>query len=94
MLRIRVDEHRTERKIVLEGELIEPWVSELRSIWEAKGCTLPTQKYIVDLNEVTRIDEGGEALLVRMKQEGANLFATSVFMKHLIKSLKNKHDAE
>jgi hypothetical protein len=45
---------------------------------------------VVDLTDVTFIDEAGERLLAEMESAGAEFVATGVENKHLLASLKEK----
>jgi anti-anti-sigma regulatory factor len=79
MLRITT----TGQKLVLQGQLAGPWVDELKSAWDK---TL----VLVDLTDVTFIDEGGARLLCAMKDEGVRFVARGVDTKHLLDALKCK----
>jgi hypothetical protein len=90
MLRIGIDAGPSELKLTLEGELIEPWIAELQSVWDAQCHSCSAVRRVVNLDDVTRVDESGKRILAAMKCGGAELFATGVSMKHLIKGLKKK----
>ena len=94
MLRIGIEAGPSELRLTLEGELIEPWIAELQSVWEAQCRSSSAARRIVDLNDVTRVDEGGKRILALMKCGGAELLATGVSMKHLIKGLKKKRELQ
>jgi hypothetical protein len=44
---------------------------------------------VVDLSEVTSIDERGQALLAELKDEGAEFLARGVYTRHLVENLKS-----
>jgi len=44
-------------------------------------------KCIVDLNDVTFIDEKGERLLRTMSKEGVQFVARGIYMKHLLQEM-------
>jgi anti-anti-sigma regulatory factor len=70
------------------GQLSGPCVDELRSIWRRiREQNRPTH-VVIDLREVTFIDEAGEQLLAEMKSAGADFVVTGVEHKHLIANLK------
>lgn len=94
MLRIGINIDPSELRLRLEGELIEPWIAELRSVWETQCLPSPAARRVVDLDDVTRVDESGKRLLAAMKYSGAELFATGVCMKHLIKDLRKKRELQ
>ena len=84
MLKITRTETPVEEKWVLQGRLVGLWVSELRRCWKKTHRADKNLKCIVDLNEVTFIDEKGERLLRTMFKEGAQLMATGMYIKHVL----------
>jgi anti-anti-sigma regulatory factor len=79
MLRITA----TETKLTLHGQLAGPFVGELESAWD-KSLS------VVDLTEVTFIDEAGARVLCAMKEAGVQFVARGVDTKHLLAELKCK----
>lgn len=94
MLRIGIKADPSELRLTLEGELIEPWIAELQSVWETQCIRCSAERRVVDLDDVTRVDENGKRILAAMKCGGAELFATGVSMKHLIKGLKKNRELQ
>ena len=88
MLKITVTETPGERRWVVQGRLIGPWVAELRATWRRWGGR-DKRTCIIDLNDVTFIDKAGERLLRAMSKKGARLTANGVYIKHLVEHLKN-----
>jgi hypothetical protein len=88
MLRITHVETETERRWTLCGQLAGPWVVELRACWDHSRQTGNQAHAVVDLSEVTFIDESGEQLLSEMRSNGAEFVAGGVDTKHLLKHLK------
>ena len=89
MLRITHARTETEQRWTLCGQLTRPWVAELRACWEHRHQGV-SARTVVDLNDVTFIDESGEKLLSEMVSDGAEFIATGVETKHLLKDLKSK----
>lgn len=77
----------TEQRWILCGKLAGPWVTELRSNWELARAESEGRKRVVDLREVTFIDERGEGLLNQMRSEGAEFVASGVDTKDLVENL-------
>jgi hypothetical protein len=73
----------------LYGPLAGPWVDELRSVWQRIREHVPRVHTVVDLKEVTFIDEAGERLLAEMQSAGADLVAKGVEHQPLLAILKN-----
>ena len=72
------------------GQLAGPWVQELRSCWEHSRLTAPASAAVIDLSEVTFIDESGERLLSEMRSRGAEFLATGVETRDLLANLAGK----
>ena len=90
MLRIIYGRARTEQRWTLCGQLRGPWIDELRACWEHRSHEADALQAVVDLSDVTFIDESGEKLLSQMRSEGAAFVASGVETKHLLKHLKAK----
>jgi hypothetical protein len=88
VLKITINETTTEMRWVLQGRLFGPWVSELRAIWRMAHRNRRGRACIVDLNDVTFLDKGGERLLRTMSKEGAQFIATGIYIKHVLDQLK------
>jgi len=59
MLRITIAETLTEQRWTLEGRLVQPWISELKSNWARTETARRERKCVVDLTAVTFIDKSG-----------------------------------
>ena len=89
MLRIMHAQTETEQRWTLCGQLTRPWVAELRASWEQGRQGGVDARAVVDLSDVTFIDESGEKLLSEMRSDGAEFIAAGVETKHLLKGLKS-----
>jgi hypothetical protein len=90
MLRISVIDGRTERRLVLEGKLIGPWVAELRKAWKAASGEIAGRALVVDVKNVCVINQEGENALLELMSEGAMFRCSGVLTKHLIQQLKGR----
>ena len=88
MLKITINEAPTEERWILQGRLVGPWVDELRSSWKKTRGVHGRRTCIVDLNDVSFIDKGGEKLLRKMSAQGAKLVADGMYIKHVLEQLK------
>lgn len=79
-----------ESKWILCGTLTGPWVAVLRRSWEQMRKEFPEGRCVIDLSDVTFIDEGGETLLEEISKEGADFVAKGVETKHLLDNLRTK----
>ncbi len=90
MLRITIAETLSEQKWTLEGRLVQPWVSELKSCWTRTETARRERKCVVDLTAVTFIDKSGEKALAELCKEGAELIATGVYTRHVVQNIERK----
>lgn len=91
MLRITTAETENQQKLVLHGQLAGPFVAELKTIWEKSGWPKAGGiKCVLDLTDVTFIDEEGARVLCAMKDAGVRFIASGVDTKQLLEDLKRK----
>src|SRR5205085_10609764 len=90
MLKITHEGTASEQRWTLCGQLSGPWVAELRSAWERVRGRFKGGSYVVDLSDVTSIDEYGESLLRNMKEDGVRFVARGVDMRHILSHLRSK----
>ena len=90
MLRITIAETLSEQRWTLEGRLVQPWVSELKSCWTRTETARRERKCVVDLSGVTFIDKSGERALAELCNEGAELIATGIYTRHVVNNIERK----
>ncbi len=90
MLKITNSATFNEQRWKLSGQLAGPWVAELRSNWDQVRDRSRGRTYVIDLSEVTCIDERGEGFLSEFKDQGAKFVARGVYTRHLLENLKSK----
>jgi anti-anti-sigma regulatory factor len=90
MLKITNSETVDEERWILSGQLTGPWVVELRSNWNQVHDGSCSRKNVIDLSDVTFIDESGRRLLRELSDEGAEFVARGVYNKYLLENLKSK----
>jgi anti-anti-sigma regulatory factor len=88
VLKISIAETATDRRWILQGRLVGPWVGELRATWKRTNRSQDRRACIIDLNDVTFIDKSGERLLRAMSKKGAQLLARGLYVKHVLEQLK------
>lgn len=86
MLKISVLEGPRQRRLVLEGKLIPPWVAEFMAACEAVRADLNGRELIVDLTSVAAISPEGERVLLELMNEKIK-FQCGVFMKEVLRQL-------
>lgn len=89
MLKITMTETPTERRWIVQGCLVGPWVNELRTTWKRAHQSQDKRGCIIDLNDVMSIDKSGERLLRAMSKKGVQLIATGMYVKHVLEELRD-----
>lgn len=90
MLRISTIDTPAQRKLVLEGKLVEPWLGELREAFHNASQTLEGRKLVVDLTDVTVISCDAETTLSELMQRGAKFSCSGILIKHMLKKLARR----
>lgn len=90
MLKITVVNNGAEHRLIVEGKLAEPCVSELESAWNQVQQAAEGRPILVDLSAVTLINPKGEAALKTMVAEGARLIAKGLYCEFVVKQLMNE----
>lgn len=87
MIRITSQQEPTTTRLFLEGKLAGRSVEELDKCWHT--CPASEVALLVDLTNVSFVDDHGKELLARMHNRGIKLFSTSLMTKCLIEEIEN-----
>jgi hypothetical protein len=90
VLRITTIESGLQRKLVIEGKLIEPWVTELRKSWLEAKQSLHGHELVIDLCNVTVISRQAESVLLEIKREGARFVCGGILNNHVIRRIERE----
>ena len=90
MLRISTVETRFQRRLILEGKLVEPWLSEFRQVCRNANETLEGRKLVIDLTDLTVIGCEAESILSDLIVQGAKFSCGGVLIRHVLKRLARK----
>ena len=91
MLRISTIDTKSERRLEVEGKLIEPWVAELKRTWDDASQGLDGRRLVIDLQNVTVISREGEDGIYELIQEGARFSCAGVLTRHLLRRLAHRY---
>lgn len=94
MFKISIVDSRAQRKLVVEGTLIGPWVAELGTTWRNASRELGGRKLVIDLTNVTVISGEGEEAIFDLMKTGAKFACASVHTKYVLKQLARKKPEE
>jgi len=90
MFKISIVDTPSQRRLVVEGKLIEPWVSELRPAWKSASRHLDGSKLVIDVGSLTVISREGEDAIFDLMKEGAKFSCGGVLNRHVLKRLARK----
>ena len=88
VLKITITKTPALMRWVLQGRLVEPWVSELRTNWKKAYRTRKVCTCVIDLNDVISVDRAGEKLLRAMSRKGVQFVASGLYIRHVLEALK------
>ena len=89
MLKISVAESRSRRRLILDGKLLAPWVTELRTGCETARVDLQHRELIIALKNVIGISEEGEKTHC-LSDKRKSQFRCGVFIQHVLRHLAHK----
>ncbi len=87
MLKVTKTETPTERRFIVEGRLVEPWIKELEAAWQETLRKPDDRLCVFDLNGVTFVDKSGERLLLALWKMGVQFLARGVYTKHVLEEV-------
>lgn len=90
MLKISVVDGRTQRRLLLEGQLAAPWVAELRTAWQRAKAELDGRELVIDMGSVMVISQEAENALLQIMNEGARFRCSGVLTKHVLQQLMRR----
>lgn len=87
MLRISVVNEPGVTRFKLEGKLAHEWVGEAEALWTSLESA--TTKVVVDLFDVSFVDDLGAQLLTHMQRNGAKLLGSGPMISALIEEIES-----
>jgi hypothetical protein len=94
MLKIVTVDSPDQRKLVVQGRLVEPWVGELQRTWEEGREDFKGRKLMIDLKEVTALNQHAENILMDMMRHGAQLVAGAMITRNVLQHLERRRMEE
>jgi anti-anti-sigma regulatory factor len=88
MLRISITNQSGITRFKLEGKLAHEWVREAGTAWAVLKCLNGKHKVMVDLVNVTFVDDDGALLLAQMRRDGAKLIGSGLLIAALIEEIE------
>ncbi|HVH85840.1 MAG TPA: hypothetical protein VM912_03895 [Terriglobales bacterium] len=91
MLKISVIDNHAQRRLILEGKLISPWTTELRTFCEKLRADLDQRELVINIRHLTAISQEGENLLLELMKEGVKFRSSQgLFTKHVLSELTRR----
>jgi len=88
MLRISISNELELTRFKLEGKLAHEWVHEAETAWAVLKSLAGKQKVLIDLVNVSFVDEEGALLLASMRRSGAKLVGSGLLIAALIEEIE------
>jgi len=88
MLRISVLNGPGTTCLKLEGKLAHEWVKEAETAWATLWAMKENRDLVVDLLDVSFVDDAGHQLLAAMRHSGAELIGSGVLVSALIEEIE------
>lgn len=93
MFKLSIIDTDQERRLLIQGRLVQPWVTELQRIGSTAGNSLEGRTLVIDLTDATSISRDGEDAILELMREGARFSCADVLTKHLIEDLAHRCNA-
>jgi hypothetical protein len=90
MFKISIIDTPSQRKLVVEGRLSQPWVDELRTTWREASRDLDARKLVIDLSSLTVISREGKDAIFDLMKQGAKFSCAGILTRHVLKGLARK----
>lgn len=87
MFKISIVDTSSQRKLVVEGKLSEPWLDELRTTWKNASYDLGGRKLVIDVSSLTVISKAGEDAISDLMKQGAKFSCAGICTKYVLKRL-------
>jgi hypothetical protein len=93
MFKISTVDTESQRRLVVEGALIGPWIAELRTAWRNATRDLDGRKLRIDLRSVTVMSREGEDAVFDLMKQGAKFSCGGICTKYRVKRLAREAKA-
>jgi hypothetical protein len=90
MLKISLIDSARQRRLIVEGKLMAPWLGELRSACEGARADLGGRELVIEMKQVTTISQEGENVILELINGGIKFRCRGVFTKHVVKQLTRR----
>jgi len=90
MLRVTTQNDAKATRLKIDGRLAGAEVHELENHWRTLTSARTHSPIVVDLTEVTFVDEAGKELLAEMHRHGDKFVAPSLMMRAVVEEISRQ----
>ena len=90
MFKISTVDTPSQRKLVVEGALVGPWIAELHTAWSNASRDLNRRKLRIDLRTLTVISSEGEEAIFDLMKKGAKISCGGICTKYMLRRLARR----
>jgi hypothetical protein len=90
MLKISLIDSARQRRVIVEGKLVAPWVGELRNACQEARADLDGRELVVEMKCLTTISQEGENVILELINGGIRFRSHGLFAKHVVKELTRR----
>jgi hypothetical protein len=87
MFKISTFDTRSQRRLVVEGALLGPWISEFHTAWKNASRDLDGRTLRIDLRSLTVVSREGEEAIFDLMKQGAKFSCGGICTKYMVKRL-------
>jgi hypothetical protein len=87
MFKISIVDTPSQRRLVVEGKLSDPWIEELRATWRDARAGVDGRKLVIDVSALTVISREGECAIFDLMEQGAKFSCVGVLTRHVVNRL-------
>ncbi len=79
---------------MVEGKLIAPWAAELRSACHTATVDLNGRQLVIDMHNLTVINQEGENVVLELMNEGVMFRASGIYAKFVLANVARRAHAK
>jgi hypothetical protein len=91
MLKVSIIDSGAQRRLVLEGALVPPWLMELRTAWLRASAGKRGRRIVLVFRNVTQISAEGETALWELMNRGVRFSSGELPTRHVLHQLIRKN---
>ncbi|HTU40490.1 MAG TPA: hypothetical protein VMF10_02200 [Candidatus Aquilonibacter sp.] len=94
MFKISTVDTESQRRLLVEGTLVGPWISGLRIAWSNARRDLNGRKVVIDVGSLTVISREGKDAIFDLMKQGAKFSSGGICTKYMVKRLAREYQGK